>query len=146
MLDLQRIFSIPGWWERIYDYEQIHDDLALHAAVVYDFIFDFLHAHPHPDVASLGKATKSVAEEVFKRFIDLGMIRGSSQGNWNVNGWNMLLRPILVLDTDDCYEDGKGRDYYVRFLTQQSVSGQGTFDALFGSVAGGKRSGVCRFI
>ncbi|MDD3166671.1 MAG: hypothetical protein PHN20_04475, partial [Bacteroidales bacterium] len=111
----------PGGICGYYDYEQIHDDLALHAAVVYDFIFDFLHAHPHPDVVSLGKATKSVAEEVFKRFIDLGMIRGSSQGNWNVNGWNMLLRPILVLDTDDCYADGKGRDYYLRFLTQQST-------------------------
>jgi hypothetical protein len=75
-------------------------------------------------------------------------VRMPGMRTWNkyVNGWNMLLRPILVLDTDDCYEDGKGRDYYVRFLTQQSVSGQGTFDALFGSVAGGKRSGVCRFI
>ena len=70
-----------------YDYEQIHDDLAMHAAMVYDFAFDYLSRHPHAHLKEIGKDTKSVAVEVFKRFINIGLVRGGKSGNWNVNGW-----------------------------------------------------------
>lgn len=111
----------PGGILGYYDYEQIHDDLALHAATVYDFLFDYLQAHPAPHLKQIGKREKDVAEEVFKRFIDLGLIRGGRDGNWNVNGWNVILRPILVLDADNAYADGHGRQYYLNYLLRQST-------------------------
>lgn len=111
----------PGGICGYYDYEQIHDDLAFHAAVVYDFAYDYLKAHPHPHLQKLGMSLPEVAGIVFKRFIDIGFVRGGKSGNWNVNGWNMMLRPILALEEDDAYPDGKGRSYYLLYLTTEST-------------------------
>ena len=30
-------------------------------------------------------------------------VRGGKSGNWNVNGWNIMLRPMLVLDHNEAY-------------------------------------------
>lgn len=111
----------PGGICGYYDYEQIHDDLALHAATVYDFLYDYLAQHPHSHLGTLGKTTKDVAATVFKRFIDIGFVRGGKEGNWNVNGWNMMLRPILVLEENSAYPDGKGRQHYLHYLTTEST-------------------------
>lgn len=111
----------PGGICGYYDYEQIHDDLALHAATVYDFLYDYLAQHPHNHLGTLGKTTKDVAATVFKRFIDIGFVRGGKEGNWNVNGWNMMLRPILVLEENSAYPDGKGRQHYLHYLTTKST-------------------------
>lgn len=111
----------PGGICGYYDYEQIHDDLALHAAVIYDFIHGYLKLHPHPHWAEAGIDMEKAAGIVFKRFIDIGFVRGGKSGNWNVNGWNMLLRPILALEENGCYADGKGRSYYLHYLTTEST-------------------------
>lgn len=126
ILDPEKSTGGPGGWEPggicgYYDYEQIHDDLALHAAVAYDFLYDYLKVNPHAHLKEIGKDTKEVAGEVFKRFIDIGFMRGGKSGNWNVNGWNMLLRPILVLDGNDAYADGKGKEFYLHYLTKEST-------------------------
>lgn len=126
ILDPEHSTGGPGGWEPggicgYYDYEQIHDDLALHAAAVYDFLFDYLKSNPHNHLKEIGKDTKEVAGIVFKRFIDIGFIRGAKSGNWNVNGWNMLLRPILVLEGNKEYNDGKGREYYLHYLVNEST-------------------------
>ena len=111
----------PGGIFGFYDYEQIHDDLAMHAAPVYDFLYDYLSKHPHPHLKVIGKNINDVAATVFKRFIDIGFIRGGKNGNWNVNGWNVLLRPILVLGPDNNYPDKKGRDYYLHYFISEST-------------------------
>ena len=68
--------SVGGWEPGgicgYYDYEQIHDDLVMHAAMAYDFAFDYLIRHPHAHLKAIGKDTKTVAAEVFKRFINIG--------------------------------------------------------------------------
>lgn len=126
ILDPEKSCGSLGGWEPggicgYYDYEQIHDDLAMHAAVAYDFLYDYLEQHPHLHFKEIGKTTKEVAGEVFKRFIEIGMVRGGRDGNWNVNGWNMMIRPILVLDGNCAYADGKGRDYYLNYLVREST-------------------------
>lgn len=126
ILDPEKSSGGAGGWEPggicgYYDYEQIHDDLALHAATVYDFMYDYLQAHPHEHLKAIERNTRQVVGEVFKRFIDLGMVRGGREGNWNVNGWNMMLRPILILDGNEAYPDGKGKEYYLDFLVRTST-------------------------
>ncbi len=111
----------PGGICGYYDYEQIHDDLAMHAAVIYDFAYNYILEHPHPHLKELGKTLPEVAGIVFKRFIDIGFVRGGKSGNWNVNGWNIMLRPILALEDNDAYTDGKGRSYYLHYLTEEST-------------------------
>ena len=73
ILDPEQSCGGPGGWAPggicgYYDYEQIHDDLAMHAAVVYDFLYDYLKVHPHVHFKEIGKSTQDVAGEVFKRF------------------------------------------------------------------------------
>ena len=40
-------FCTPAKISIIFKYEQIHDDLVMHAAMAYDFAFDYLIRHPH---------------------------------------------------------------------------------------------------
>lgn len=126
ILDPEKSCGSYGGWEPggicgYYDYEQIHDDLAMHAATIYDFAYDFIVKNPHPQAIKIEKSTKELSDEVFKRFINLGLIRGDKNGNWNVNGWNMIIRPILVLGNDSEYVDGKGKQYYLNFLLNKST-------------------------
>lgn len=111
----------PGGICGYYDYEQIHDDLILHAATIYDFTYNYLLSHPYSHLQTTGKTMAEVAGTVFKRFIDIGFVRGGKTGNWNVNGWNMILRPILALEENEAYSDGKGRSYYLHYLTSEST-------------------------
>ncbi len=111
----------PGGICGYYDYEQIHDDLAMHAAITYDFLHAYLDKHPHPHLVEIEKSLTEVAGIVFKRFIDIGFVRGGRTGNWNVNGWNIMLCPILALEDNAFYPDGKGREYYLHYLTTEST-------------------------
>ena len=87
----------PGGICGYYDYEQIHDDLVMHAAVIYDFAHDYIVGHPHSHLKEVDKNVEEVTFEVFRRFVEIGLVRGGRSGNWNVNGWNMILRPMLLL-------------------------------------------------
>lgn len=103
------------------DYEVIHDDQAMAVAVAYDFLHGYLRKHPSKHLAATGKNVTELAGEVFKRFIEIKMVRGGKSGNWNVNGWNMIMRPILALEPNDYYKDGRGKEYYLQFFTNTST-------------------------
>lgn len=107
----------PGGILGYYDYEQIHDDLSTHAAAVYDFMAGYLQKHSSPSIQATGKSFQDVSATVFKRFIDIGMVRGGKTGNWNVNGWEMIMPAILTLGPDQDYADGKGKSHYLKFYT-----------------------------
>ena len=74
-----------GGWEEggilgYYDYEQIHDDIGLRLATIYDYAREYLLAHPTEAMHQTGKDTRRLMNEVMRRFIDLGMIRGGRNG------------------------------------------------------------------
>ena len=54
---------------------------------------------------AIKKTTTEVAGEVFKRFIEIGLIRGGKKGNWNVNRYRHIMNSILVLETNNFYKD-----------------------------------------
>lgn len=111
----------PGGICGYYDYEQIHDNLGSHAAVIYDFTRNYMVKHQYSHLKEIGRSLDDVTDEVLKRFVRLGMIRGGKLGNWNVNGWNVIVRPILMLKSNDKYSDGKGREYYLHYLLKEST-------------------------
>ena len=111
----------PGGILGYYDYEQIHDDIGGRLAAIYDYMADWLMAHPSEAMTATGKDTRRIMNEVMQRFVDLGMIRGGRTGNWNVNGWDIMLRPILVMEDNSYFADGKGREYFLHYLTEEST-------------------------
>gem|GEM_PF-260985 len=111
----------PGGIMGYYDYEQIHDDRQEHAAVIYDFLYDYLNTNPHKHLSVLKKDVTEVAGVVFKRFVDIGLVRGGKRGNWNVNGFHKILPSMLVLESDEYYDDNKGREYYIPFYTKHTT-------------------------
>jgi len=111
----------PGGIFGYYDYEQIHDDRQRPAAVTYDFLHDYLKANPHKHLSVLGKDVTEVAGVVFKRFVDIGLVRGGKSGNWNVNGYKQILSSMLVLESNEYYDDNKGREYYIPFYTNNTT-------------------------
>lgn len=126
MLDPAESLGGPGGYEPggicgYYDYEVIHDPMGGLAAVVYDLLFDYLDTHPHPHAVELGKSLTELSTEVFKRFIDIGLVRGGATGNWNVNGWACIMPAILALEPNSEYPDSKGREHYLTQYTTTST-------------------------
>lgn len=110
----------PGGIMGYYDYEVIHDDRQMPTAIAYDFLYDYLNENPHEHLKAINKTPADVAGVVFKRFIDIGLIRGGKKGNWNVNRYKNVLGSMLVLESNDFYEDGKGKEFYIPFYTEKS--------------------------
>lgn len=110
----------PGGILGYYDYEVIHDDRQIPAAAIYDFLYDYLNAHPNEHLKQINKTTADVAGVVFKRFIDVDLTRGGKKGNWNVNRYKNLISSMLVLESNSFYADGKGKEYYIPFYTEKS--------------------------
>ncbi|WP_406683240.1 hypothetical protein N1F78_11165 [Seonamhaeicola sp. MEBiC1930] len=110
----------PGGILGYYDYEVIHDDRQTPMAITYDFLYDYLNQHPHEHLKMINKKPVDVAEIVFKRFIEIGLVRGGKRGNWNVNRYKNIIGSILVLESNDFYKDGKGREHYIPYYTEKS--------------------------
>ncbi len=133
--DPERSTKGLGGWEPggicgYYDYEQIHDDLGERLAATYDYLYPYLMKHPNAHLESISKTTKEVNDEVLKRFIELGLIRGGSQGNWNVNGYARIMAPIIVLDSNEAYEDGRGREYYLEYFLTKTTKHHVALDGI----------------
>lgn len=112
----------PGGIMGYYDYEVIHDDRQIPMAIAYDFLYDYMNEHPHQHLKTMNKTTTEIAGVVFKRFIEIGLIRGGKNGNWNVNRYKNILNSMLILESNEFYEDGKGREYYIPFYTENKPS------------------------
>ncbi|WP_282123125.1 hypothetical protein [Algibacter mikhailovii] len=124
-LDPKESAGGPGGYEAggilgYYDYEVIHDDRQTPMAITYDFLYDYLNEHPHEHLKTINKKPVDVAEIVFKRFIEIGLVRGGKKGNWNVNRYKNIIGSMLVLESNDFYKDGKGREHYIPFYTEKS--------------------------
>lgn len=112
----------PGGFCGFYDYESIHDDLQTKAAPIYDFLYDYLEKHPYQPLLDTGKNLKEVCGEVFKKFINVSMVRLGNTDNWNIYAWKMIIPSILALETNAYYADGKGREYYLEFFTKKTTT------------------------
>lgn len=107
---------LPGGQCGFYDYESIHDDMPKYAVPVYDFLHDWLLRHPYKPLQDTGLTLDEVCSKVFKKFIDVSLIRLGNTDNWNTYSWQCMMPSILALDADSCYADGKGRNYYLNIF------------------------------
>lgn len=93
-------------------FEVIHEDIAVPAAECYDFLHDYLAA-ARPD-------RLAVYEAAFKKWADNIIANGVPHNNWNLIQAQFVLRIALVLGDDEAYADGRGRQFYLNEILNES--------------------------
>lgn len=93
-------------------FEVIHEN-ALDAVVpLYDFLYDYLNENYADKMPVYAAALKKWADNI----IDNGV----PHNNWNLIQASFILNIGLVLEDNSRYEDGKGREYYLGYVLDDS--------------------------
>ncbi len=86
-------------------FEVIHED-ALNALVpLYDFLYDYLKVNKPDQMAVYAGA--------FKKWADNIIDNGVPHNNWDLIQARFIMDIALVLEDNQTYTDGKGREYYI---------------------------------
>ncbi|MDF9799338.1 hypothetical protein OKW21_004601 [Catalinimonas alkaloidigena] len=96
-------------------FEVIHERIVVSLAVTYDFLYDYFQ-----------KQERNLAhtQAVFQKWGDQIITYGVPDNNWNLFQARFLTYIALVLEDDLTYENGKGRQYYLKNTFDQSSERQ----------------------
>lgn len=89
-------------------FQVIHESTLIEVAELYDFLHQYI-AQNHPDKIEIYEAT-------IKKWTDLIIKNGVPQNNWNLHQAKIILKAAMVLQNNEFYEDGKGREYYIDYI------------------------------
>ena len=96
-------------------FEVIHEDILILISQCYDFIHSYL--------VDSGK-DPLVIQKGIKRMADRVVEGGLNEGNWNLFQAKIIAHGGLVLEPDEYYSDGRGREYYVGEVLHADRPGQ----------------------
>lgn len=93
-------------------FEVIHEDILDELIPLYDFLYSDLKKN---------KAEKmNIYAATFKKWADIIIDHGVPHNNWNLFQANYILNIGLVLEDNKNFSDGKGREYYIDYVLNQS--------------------------
>ncbi|HJD75047.1 MAG TPA: heparinase II/III-family protein [Bacteroides reticulotermitis] len=93
-------------------FEVIHED-ALHIIVpLYDFLYDYLKVNH--------SAQMNIYADAFKKWADNIIANGVPHNNWDLLQAHYIMNVGLVLEDNKQYADGRGREYYIDYVLNQS--------------------------
>lgn len=75
-------------------------------------LYDFLHQH----IEDTHSENIAMYDHTIKRWMDQVIKNGVPQNNWNLHQANIILKAAMVLQDNEMYEDGKGREYYINYI------------------------------
>ena len=93
-------------------FEVIHEDVINALVPLYDFLYNYLKMNQSDKMEIYAEAFKKWAENI----IDNGV----PHNNWNLMQARFILNIGLVLEDNACYDDLKGREYYIDYVLNQS--------------------------
>lgn len=96
-------------------FEVIHEQIVVYLSLSYDF----LHQRFEENKVDLDKTVA-----VFQKWGDQIINKGIPDNNWNLFQARFLTYLALALDHNDCYENGKGQEYYLRNIFELSTERQ----------------------
>lgn len=96
-------------------FEVIHERSLSSLITAYDFLHDYLTAQ---------KKDLQLTETVFQRWGDQIIVNGIPDNNWNLFQARYLTYVALVLDSNDKYENGKGKEYFLKHTFDVSTERQ----------------------
>ena len=93
-------------------FEVIHED-ALHIVVpLYDFLYHYLQSN-YPD-------KMMIYAGALKKWADNIITNGVPHNNWDLLQARYIMNVGLVLEDNEEYADGKGREYYIDYVMNRS--------------------------
>ncbi len=90
------------------NFQVIHEGILRDIAVLYDFLHGYIEEN-HPEKMGMYDTT-------IKRWTDQIIKNGVPQNNWNLHQAKIILKAAMVLQNNEYYEDGKGRQYYIDYI------------------------------
>ncbi len=90
-------------------FEVIHEDVINECTELYRLI--------RPQIP---QATQLFYEQTFKKWAEVIIPNGVPHNNWDLIQATFIVRIALVLQSDSAYEDGKGCNYYLDYVVNQS--------------------------
>jgi len=109
-------------------FEVIQERILNELAYTYDFLYNYI-----VKIEELGTDTSSFPlpgglrgaySSVFKKWIGLTIKNGVPQNNWNLHQAKFILKVAMVLEDNDTYTDGKGREYYIDYILNKTSARQ----------------------
>ncbi|MFV0537920.1 MAG: hypothetical protein ACK5M3_11170 [Dysgonomonas sp.] len=97
-------------------FEVIQESILSDLAAYYDFLHSYID-EKHNDKTD-------VFESTFKKWINLTIKNGVPHNNWNLHQANIILNVAMVLEDNNNYQDGKGRQYYISHILNKSAPRQ----------------------
>lgn len=93
-------------------FEVIHEDILNEIVPLYDFLYDYLAIHYADKL--------NIYAGAFKKWADNIIANGVPHNNWNLMQARFVINIGMVLEDNETYPDGKGREYYIDYILNQS--------------------------
>ncbi|WP_243348098.1 heparinase II/III family protein [Parabacteroides sp. FAFU027] len=97
-------------------FETIQEKLIADVAATYDFLHDYLKAKKSNKI--------EIYESALKKWADVQIAHGVPFNNWNLMQARFIFDLGMVLNNNKAYPDGKGREYYLDYVLNQSGTRQ----------------------
>ena len=93
-------------------FEVIHEDIIKSLVPLYDFLYTYLSETKPEKMEIYASAFKKWAENI--------IANGVPHNNWNLMQARFVMDIALILEENSSYTDGKGREYYIDYIINQS--------------------------
>ena len=93
-------------------FEVIHEDIIRSLVPLYDFLYTYL-SETKPE-------KMEIYASAFKKWADTIIANGVPHNNWNLMQARFVMDIALILEENSSYADGKGREYYIDYIINQS--------------------------
>lgn len=93
-------------------FEVIHEDIIKSLVPLYDFLYKYLREKKPEKM--------DIYASAFKKWADNIIANGVPHNNWNLMQARFVMDIALILENNALYADGKGREYYIDYIINQS--------------------------
>ena len=98
------------------NFQVIHEGVLREIAVLYDFLHQYIEENNPEQIGRYDKTIKRWTDQIIKN--------GVPQNNWNLHQAKVILKAAMVLQDNENYTDGKGREYYIDYILNQTSARQ----------------------
>ncbi|WP_166437147.1 heparinase II/III domain-containing protein [Niastella caeni] len=103
-------------------FEVIHEDIVNEMTICYDFLHAYLQKH--------APGNMTIYADAFKKWADLIIKNGVPFNNWDLIEARFVAYIALILENNSAYADGRGAQYYLDQILNQTAVRQWSLTAL----------------